>query len=197
MEGVWQGIFIAIFVMCVAVIPFGIFYYEADDGQKEKDSVKAKLIEATKYTVCTIVITLAFVLIVFSIFTVSLKAQSNIPLTKVTLNLKQNFTDTATGKKDTFFTHTFKTYPSPDLIPAQLDGNLEVACNGAPADAKKKLKAVCVVDANANITSDVTFPIFLIALFGFAGWYVPLDFFSYAFCGPSLTCNDFHFIMLL
>ena len=50
MQGFWEGVYIAILVFVVFLIPFAIFYYEADDGmgnanevRKEKEKEKKRI----------------------------------------------------------------------------------------------------------------------------------------------------------
>ena len=53
MAQIWQAVFIIIFVLIVAVIPYAIFYYESDDGMAVQ-GIGKRHCEAVKYTLCVV-----------------------------------------------------------------------------------------------------------------------------------------------
>eukprot|EP00303_Exanthemachrysis_gayraliae_P002126 CAMPEP_0206000252 /NCGR_PEP_ID=MMETSP1464-20131121/1348_1 /ASSEMBLY_ACC=CAM_ASM_001124 /TAXON_ID=119497 /ORGANISM="Exanthemachrysis gayraliae, Strain RCC1523" /LENGTH=479 /DNA_ID=CAMNT_0053373505 /DNA_START=87 /DNA_END=1526 /DNA_ORIENTATION=- len=73
---VWQILYTTIAVWCSAVIPFAIFYYEAEDP----DSNRSQLVSALKWTFATVV---AAVFVTFLLW--GLLGQAEIPVAKYTL----------------------------------------------------------------------------------------------------------------
>mmetsp|Transcript_20192 Transcript_20192/g.42289 ORF Transcript_20192/g.42289 Transcript_20192/m.42289 type:complete len:528 (+) Transcript_20192:60-1643(+) len=151
----WEITYLAVLVYVVLLIPFAIFYYEADDGQ---GNVKESMFcQAFKYECAVLIIsTLTLVLMYFYLGT------TNIPVTTYTIGVGDSTTDTIPSGS---WVDTSKPPPFSDW---------------SAMDVTNAAKSLPGVDGKVELK--VTFPVYVMAMQGFVGW-----FFFIIFAGVGLS----------
>lgn len=79
MDLLWLIVFLSIVVFIVVLLPFSIYFYEADDG--EDNEGKKQIVEALKMTTATVIAAVVFIVVLF--ITVS---KSHIPMRALEVN---------------------------------------------------------------------------------------------------------------
>ncbi|GMH57178.1 hypothetical protein TrRE_jg3308, partial [Triparma retinervis] len=151
----WEITYLAVLVYVVLLIPFAIFYYEADDGQGNlKESM---FCQAFKYEICVLIIsTLTLVLMYFFLGT------TNIPVTTYSASFSSSVSSSvpAGSWTDTTQPPPFAAWSAADVTNA----------------------ASTLPGADGFVSLKVTFPVYVMAMEGFVGW-----FFFVIFAGVGLS----------
>lgn len=80
MDTLWLIVFLSIVIFIVALLPFSIYFYEADDGEDDPSGNK-QVIEALKMEAATVIAAVVFIVVLF--VTVS---KSHIPMRALEVN---------------------------------------------------------------------------------------------------------------
>eukprot|EP00607_Mallomonas_marina_P008254 CAMPEP_0182417144 /NCGR_PEP_ID=MMETSP1167-20130531/1549_1 /TAXON_ID=2988 /ORGANISM="Mallomonas Sp, Strain CCMP3275" /LENGTH=257 /DNA_ID=CAMNT_0024590473 /DNA_START=346 /DNA_END=1116 /DNA_ORIENTATION=- len=145
--------------MLVVVIPFSIFYYEADDGSLTGEEKKSKFCSALKYQICIFIGTAAILLSTY--FTSSL---TSIPVKDYTVEVNDMSVLTITVQ-------------SKGLNPYNY------------IDTSYRINPL-ITKSTSYIQFSVNFPVYIIALMSWVGWWV----FS-VFAGFGMAAIPFDFIL--
>jgi len=152
MELIWEIVYVAILVYVVVLIPFAIFYYEADESGVDESKRSNQLCEALKYTFAVVLVS-GLVLVMMYIYL----STTEIPLSTFTIPV------TTTN----YLTMEPNTFPTDGLADCGVDD-----LNVAKAATEK----------DTILSMNVTFPIYVVAMLGFVGW-----FFFVIFAGVGLA----------
>jgi LMBR1 domain-containing protein 1 len=152
---------IAIFL--IILIPFATFYYDANDGTEETQKCSKRFCHATVSEICVLIIALLVLLSTY--FTAG---STNIPITQYSSKLSSMTVHPVTAH--------YNSKPS-SFIDLSISEN-DVA-----------LFTVLVSKSSGYITYPVDFPVYVVALVGWIGWWL-----FAAFCGTGLLTLPYDFI---
>ena len=132
----WSIMYCMIAIMVIVVMPFAIFYYEADDGL---DPSKSPACNAASYTTCTLVISLVVLLCMFFLL-----GETEIPV--------ESYETTLSSFQDVSVTTACASLGLP-------------SCTSASDDL------VNVGGSSETVVLTVSFPVYVMALMAFVGWW--------------------------
>ncbi len=153
----WEIVYILTLVFAALLIPFAIFYYEADDGMGNmKESM---FCNAFKYEIMVLIVT-ALTLTLMYLYL----STTDIPVTVYEVSVADSVT----------YTLPAGSWPDPSVPPPFADLTTQDYENAAQS----------LPGVDETISMQVTFPVYVMAMMGFLGW-----FFFVIFAGVGLAAT--------
>ena len=147
MEYLWESVNIIIAVLVTLIIPFSYFYYEADDEGDEVGQTGFKAVNAIKFTAAFLVAFIILLVIMYSELN-----QTHIPVVRNYIDLSKQCTG----------------YPSfVSVVPQTSSSTTSIAAGAMPMSVFNR----CMIWQLIQWQFAVTFPVYLLALISFIGWF--------------------------